>query len=437
MNNPGNSAEFEQGQGLGYVLVVSAVLLVLLLALVDLVVREMKAGVLTSRKSILLHATDAGVDRAINTLQVANNWKDIPKGLVPGYNADKIFTEVPGVIYRLRIQEGNWTPGYQIGDKDAERTVTVYAAQLDTGDRKKIQAVVMQSTVGSALFSNGMIAIGGSADLHWGPVVSYSTASNSIPTPNAVPIYMSAGGIGGALPDCEDPIAGICKNEYATNLGAPPIFPLAEMRQIAKGQGTYQPFPFPVGPVAGDCYSPDVSVLGKKDDDTVVFWDTADGKDFNPLTDTVCTGGASTATHHGVDVKLTGSWGGKGTLVVMGNLDTKGTNAQPVSMIPPPDCAPKYGDFAGECNNGLPKADTAMWDGLVYVAGSLSSSGNKLIYGSVYAFDTAGVTGNFSLYFKYNNKGNAFLGKTVVTKLWMERAATASEYTEGFYNSYL
>lgn len=414
----------EQGQGLPYILVVSAVLLMLLIALVDLVVREMKAGVMVSKKNLLLHAADAAVDRSINALQVGNNWKEIPKLMVPGYNVDAIYTEVPGVIYRLKIQEGNWTPGFQIGDADAERTITVFATQTATGDRKKIMAVVMQSTVGSALFSNGQIAIGGSADIQWGPVVSYSTASDSIPTPMNHPAYYSAGGIGGALPNCSDPIAGVCVKENATDLGSPPVFPLDEMRSIAKGQGTYQGG-------GGSCYTVNETILGNKDDDTVVFWDTCDATNYNPLTDSKCAG--CTATAHGVDVKLTGSWGGKGTLVVMGHLETAGTNAQPVTMIPPPDCTPKYGT-ATDCNNGLPKTDTAMWDGLIYVAGSLSSVGTKLIYGSIYAFDTAGVGGNFSLYFKAVNKGNAFLGKTVLTKLWLERTATEDEYIAGYYN---
>jgi hypothetical protein len=428
MTNDQNMHDGERGQGLPYVIVMSAVLLIFLIALVDLVVREMGAGVMTSKKNLLLHAADAGVDRAITALQVANNWKEIPAGLVGGYNADMIFSEVPGVIYRLKIQEGNWTPGFQIGDKDAERTITVFASQPATGDRKKIQAVVMQSTIGSALFSQGQILISGSADIQWGPVVSYSTASNAIPSPMNHPVYMSAGGIGGTLPDCEDPIAGElpggCVKENATDLGTAPVFPLDEMRSIAKGQSTYQGG-------TGACYTVNDTLLGKKDDDTVVFWDTCDGKNFNPITDSKCSG--CTATAHGVDVKLTGSWGGKGTLVVMGDLDTKGTDNQPVSMVPPPDCMTKYGN-AASCNNGNPKAATVMWDGLIYVAGSLSSSGNKMIYGSLYAYDTAGVGGNFSLYYKTNNKGNAFLGKTVLTKLWLEKAPTATEYASGLYN---
>jgi hypothetical protein len=301
----------------------------------------------------------------------------------------------------------------------------VYATQTTTGDRKKIQAVIMKSSVGSALFSKGTISIGGSADIQWGPVVSYSTASNSIPSPMNHPVYISAGGIGGALPNCSDPMAGVCVKEYATDLGDPPVFPLDEMRSIAKGQGTYQGG-------GGACYSVNDSLLGSKQDDTVVFWDTCDGKDFDPVADTTC---SSCGAHdRGVSVKLTGGWGGKGTLVVMGDLDTKGTNAQPTVMIPPPDCSPKYGT-ASDCNNGNPMAATVMWDGLIYIAGSLSSAGNKSIYGSVYAYDTAGVGGNFSLYFKYNNKGNGFLGTSLLTKLWLERRPTKDEVDSGYFDT--
>ena len=436
MKIPAKRKGGEEGQGLGYVLVVSAVLLLLLVSLVDLVVREMKAGVMTSKKNLLLHAADAGVDRAILALQMANNWKDIPQKYVAGYDADAVYSEVSGVIYRLKVQEGNWTPGFQIGDADAERTITVYATHTLTGDRKKIVAVVMQSTIGSALFSKGQVLIGGNADIQWGPVVSYSTATNSIPTPGQHPTYMSAGGIGnGTLPQCEDPIAlslpGGCVKENSTNLGSPPVFPLEEMRSIAQGQKTYQ------GGL-NVCYDPSATMLGNKDDDTVVFWDTCDGKDYlpyPPYNEGMCSG--CTATNHGVDKtlgnKLPGGWGGKGTLVVMGDVEFTGTNGQPVVMVPPPDCMIKYGT-AADCNSGSPFSDTAAWDGLVYVAGTLLSQGNKLFYGSMYAYATSSSGGDFKLYYKTNNKGNAFLGKTVLTKLWLEKAPAAAEYAAGYYN---
>lgn len=423
----------ERGQGLGYILITSAVLLILLVALVDLVVREMRASVMTAKKNIVLHAADAGVDRAINALQVANNWKDIPKGLVPGYNGDRSYTEVAGVVYRLKIQEGNWTPGVQMGDVDAERTITVFATQTITGDRKKIMAVVLQSTVGSALFSAGTVAIGGSAKIHWGPVVSYSSDPNSIPSPKQFPIYISAGGIGGALPPCNgaEPLYNTCVDEYSTSLGSPPAFPLEDMRYIAKGQSTYQ---------GGNnkCYSPDETILGNKDDNTVVFWDSCDGLDYHPEKgDTICPGGSWTPTAHGIEKHITGgSWGGKGTLIIMGNLKNTGGDNQPVSMIAPKDCVGKYGDTA-ECadNNGAGLVSDAMWDGLIYIAGALASTGGKTVYGSMYAYDTASVFGNFQVYFKTNNKGNAFMGKSVLTKLWMERAPSASDYSQGYYNT--
>jgi len=409
----------EDGQGLGYVLVIGSVLLILLVAIVDILRKEMNWMVSGNKKNFLLHAADAGIDRAKYALQQGSNWNDIPKYVIPGYNQDAKYTDTPGVFYTLKVEEGNMTPHVQIGNLKMERTVTVCATYTPTGERKKVVALLLQSTINSAIFSGGQIAIGGSADIRWGPVVSYSTASNSIQVNTCDhPIYMSKGGITGCpgLQDNPTPQAGKYYNSYGTDeeIGAPPVIPLDQWRSIAKAQGTYQG--------GGNvCYTPNENILGNMDDDTVVFWDTCDGTDYDPKTDSPCSGSCHAGSGgHGVDVKITGSWGGKGILVVMGDLTTAGTNAMPTTLVPPTDCYPKFESNAANCT-GYPKNVSVLWDGFMYVAGSLSSKGNKDVYGTVYAYSTAGITGNFTVWYKSNNSSLGYLGKSIMTELWMER----------------
>ncbi len=423
----------ESGQGLPFVLVTGTVLLVLLVALVDLLWNEMKFLSKTAKRSVMVVAADGAVDRAIYALQKGGGWDAVPKAAVAGYAQDSVYSDQPGVIYTLKVEEGNWTPGIQIGDTKLERTITVFLTHTVTGEKKKVQAVVIQSTLNSAIFSGGQITIGGSADVNWGPVVSYSMASDAIPLGSLPthPIFMAAGGItiGGTAAslmvpskDCSDPSAAVCVNEYATpsELGAQPVVPIAEFRSIAiaqnaTGKGWYQGG-------AGTCTWN--TAIPATDDTSVCFFDTCDGTNYNPVTDTVCSGCTSTA--HGADIKVAGSWCGNGVLVVMGDLDTKGTGCgMSLTMTPPPNCYPKYDTNSGNCaavNN-----PTLFWNGFVYVAGSLSSSGNKKVYGTIYAYDSAGITGNFSVWYKTSNSTIGYLGKSVFTKCWLERAPVAGD----------
>src|SRR5690349_10661956 len=93
----------EDGQGLAFVLVTGAVLLVFLIALVDLLWNEMKFLVKTQRRSVMMIAADGAVDRGIYALQKSGNWDGIPQGAVGGYNysgtptADTVYSDQPGV----------------------------------------------------------------------------------------------------------------------------------------------------------------------------------------------------------------------------------------------------------------------------------------------------------------------------------------------------
>jgi hypothetical protein len=334
------------------------------------------------------------------------------------------------------VQAGNWTPGLQIGDEERERTVTVLVRNINTGEKKKVQAVLMLSSLDSALFSEGQIFVNGSADIHWGPIVSYSTATNSIPNPQNWtdhPIFLSKGGIllnnkGTASSqglNCPDPVVGKCVCENCNAVGNAPVIPIDSFRKIALGQdldddGHYYgkldndgntfvcgPNIMPPLPAAQDEYS-------------VIFFDSADGKNFYPATDTICNGSYSGAEDRGAKIQFTDLCG-KGNLVVMGDLFISGNGSCPsILMKAPSDCEKLEANVANcldKMSNGL------FWDGFVFVAGEFSSQGTQQIYGSVFSYKlTADITGNFSLYYKSENQSLGYLGKSLLVKLWLERA---------------
>ncbi len=425
----------DSGQGLAFVLVTCAALLLLGTLLVQVLSQEMKFVVGSSKRTVMLHAADAAIDRAMYALQVGGNWDSIPEELVSGYKQDVTYTDVPEVRYTIRIQAGNWTPGIQTGDEDNERTVTVFVRNTKTGERKKIQAVLMLSSLDSALYSEGQVYVLGSSDIHWGPIVCYSTSSESIDDPQNWedhPIFMSKGGItlnnkGSATSqglNCVDPVVGQCVCEYCTSLGNPPIIPVDTFRKIALQQDLSDPHHY-YGPLddlgstfnCGQVESPDMPAI--MDENTVVFFDSADAKNYDSDTDTVCKGSYSGGNDRGANIKATDGCG-KGTLVVMGTLFLSGNGSCPaITMSAPTDCAKLESDPAN-CVDTL--TDKMFWDGFVYVAGDLTSQGTQQVYGSVFAHSlTSDTKGNFSLYYKSDNQNLGYFGKSLLVRLWIER----------------
>lgn len=430
----------EEGQGLAYVLVLGAVLLIFLTALVNVLVQEERWVVGSLRRSQLVNVGDAAVDRAIYKLQLGGNWDALGKGLIAGYHQDVVYTDQPGILYTIQVLDGNWTPtvtsggvsctGYQIGNPKSERTITVFLTKSNTGEKKKIQAVVIQSALNAAIFSGGQIVIGGSADAHWGPVVSYSTASDSIPLPNTLPdhpIFESVGGITiGGSPAAGSqicigaPTAGNCVWPGDSGLLPMPPFDFTGLRITAQNSNGIKNF-YDDG--ANSCTWTG-GLPSNMQDGSIVFYDTCDHGNYNPVTDSLCGSKSSCGLPaHGADVKVSGSWCGTGFLIVQGDLTTDGTGCtMAITMTPPPDCSPKYETPANAATNCVPITDpTLFWNGTIYVAGNLKSTGNKKVYGTVDAYNSAGIKGNFSIWFKTANATLGYLGKTVSTEIWMDR----------------
>ncbi len=304
--------------------------------------------------------------------------------------------------------------------------------QASLGEKKKLQVVLIQSTLNSALFSGGQTYVGGSSEIHWGPVVSYSTASDAIPDPSDwedFPVYMAKGGILlGKTPasaqgkNCTDPIVGKCVCEYCASLGSQPVVPISTLRSRALGQnsdGLHYKGPS-TSPSTFICKAVSPALPALMDDKTVVFYDTADGHAYDPETDSVCKGSYSGGNDRGADIQFTGGCG-KGTLIVLGDLTLAGNGSCPsITMKAPANCIGKLEADAAKCVDK--SSNKLFWDGFVFIGNDLKSTGTQQIYGSMYAYDTSGVSGNFSIYYRSDNENLGYLGKSLMVKLWLERA---------------
>lgn len=424
----------EQGSGVAYALVIGAVLLVFLVAIVDLLTKEMKWIGGTRRRAEALFAADAALDRALYVLQKGSNWDAVP---IPGFNNDMVFSDTPNIRYKIRIQEGNWTPytpalgaeaDYAPANVKTERTMTILATYSPTGERRKVQGIAIKTTMNSALYTEGVLALGGSSDIYWGPVVSYETGPNAIVLTGGPgcqvpshPIYIAKGGIrlngkGAGPPDCpgtesDSPYAGVTVDADAVDkLGALPDpqidlwksiaqttdskYPQVNRRHYFSGQASWSfddstSAPWPQGMKEGEC----------------IFFDTVDGKAYSGANKTEVTfKGGSTC--------------GFGTMVVMGDLQMKGNGGCPTTNATLPQDCPKYG---GPCSPDPYPLSGHFWDGYIWVEGTLNAKGTQSIYGTAGAKGGLG-SGNFAIWFKSGNQNLGVLGQSVLVKYWRERA---------------
>lgn len=457
----GRGSRGESGQGLGFLLVASAILLILLVALVDVIRHEMRWIVGSQRRSKLLYGADAALEKAVYQLQRGANWDALP---LTDYNDDFTHTDVPGVKYTIKIQEGNWTPYADLvtagiisseadytpcGNRRTERTVTILVSYTTTGERKKVQGIVLKSGLNSAMYSEGVLAIGGSAEVYWGPVVSYDAVNGmavdkscKLPTH---PIFVSRGPIylagGKTIVDCgyaddPDPYAGVSGNQYAsdTELGDAPDVPIDDYRQEAKTldgdpdwtdpKGVYKYHNAVPGKTSWSFTSmtdpawPAKTVFGE----TTVFFDTDDGLPCNG-TDGSCipTKSKGTCTNC-VTVKFTGGKNcGAGTFVIMGDLEMGGTGVCSWKAQPPSDCA----KLGGPCTPSPYPITGGWWEGDIWVAGRLDGAGDKKVYGTVGVGDAASGTGGVEIWFKSGSATLGKLGQSMGVKYWRERKPEA------------
>ncbi len=204
----GSQKKASRGQVLAVTLVFGAILLIFALTMVTMLRSTIKLSVTTVAGTSAVLGSDAVVDKAIHALEEGNNWGSSP-GLVftpiPGYKADKVYTDIPNAQYVVQIDKGNLL--VPPGDLFYERTITVdmYSTKIGQGvptaqptpwlrggpipadytNHRRVQATVRRGTLTSALTGGGSLVTNGNFSIYWGDVFDYY-----VPTAVGVTISM-------------------------------------------------------------------------------------------------------------------------------------------------------------------------------------------------------------------------------------------------------
>ena len=153
----------------GQILIGATIIVLVLLIVVPLMVQwgqqEAKLSVKEHQTTTSFNLAEGAVDRGLFKLKSGTStWRNAADGVViPGYNFDTIYTDVPGGSYRLRFTAG----------PDTEE-VTVFAEARDdrTLQTRAIQAVYTSNSLPGPVLGGGIVEYAGSFEAHWGPMMA-------------------------------------------------------------------------------------------------------------------------------------------------------------------------------------------------------------------------------------------------------------------------
>ncbi|MGQ0643903.1 MAG: hypothetical protein ACT4O3_00220, partial [Elusimicrobiota bacterium] len=183
-----------RGESGGFILVTGVLLLVVGMIMTPMLVDWMQLENKWSMKQKKSHAAlalaEAGVDRAVWKLgEHATYWDGAAAGAVfTGYNNDVVYTDVSGGSYRVKVSSGPDTGQITVVATGKDRTNLEFRAIEVIYDKNPIVASMYAPTLG----------ISGSAEVHWGPLMSMSTIDLAGSANVYWPRKMSRGAITGS-----------------------------------------------------------------------------------------------------------------------------------------------------------------------------------------------------------------------------------------------
>ncbi|MFH1352493.1 MAG: hypothetical protein ABIH68_02840 [bacterium] len=361
-----------KGQTLVFAMIIILVLLVYLPTLIRLLRQETKMTVKHARSTTAFHLAEAAADRGLWKLRESKDvWDSFATESVTGYNNDVTYDDIEGGTYKIAISTTS---------EDTERKIIGRGRDSSTNEVRVIELIVKNVAVEAAI-SAPTINMGGSIEVHWGPIKSIG---NITADPQDCFPRKYAGGdiIGRTPPDTDDTEYWAYDSSVKSPSGI--NFPYYIAR--ATTTGTYW---------AGD----------------------HDIKTPNAIEDTH--GDEPTVYYIVGNCELKSSYL-VGTLIVRGNLylngSGKGTyyadipeNAedeyQKDIVVPPLQSAKDYwtNNFASPANSDYPQyeftpAKVAV-EGFIYVGGTISANGSPVINGCIQAIGAAGGMGGTSIYY--------------------------------------
>ncbi len=147
------------------VLLLSIVLVIITTTLVFWVQQESHISVKHRKSSIAFNLAEAAVDQGRWKLQErSDNWTIVASGVLPGYDFDQTYEGIGG-IYAIKISSD---------PTDSDRRIIEGVGKDSSSDEevRRVKAIFATNAVDFSIQARLNLVVGGSADIHWGPVMA-------------------------------------------------------------------------------------------------------------------------------------------------------------------------------------------------------------------------------------------------------------------------
>lgn len=221
-----------KGQAIVIVIGIIVIFMILIPALITITHQEARWAVKQKKSSAAFHAAEAGLDRGKWKLnESASHWNTITGGgSISGYTGTTIYniysdtdsTKVAGQ-YKVNITSGTTSSQVKITSVGRDPT---------NNELRALEVVYAKDLISSSLDIDGGISWKPNLEVHWGPVITYTSIDQS--PGEWYPRKYSAGQIVGRDTD-PTPLNSDSKEYWAfEDLGTPPQVKLAYYKDLAE-----------------------------------------------------------------------------------------------------------------------------------------------------------------------------------------------------------
>jgi hypothetical protein len=232
-----------RGQIVPIVLGALVVVVMVVLGLVSWLQNDTNWTVKQEKTTDAINFAEAGIDRGAWKLQSATTtWTAAAAGtVIPGYNFDTTYTDIPGGTYRIKFTSGTLPNGMA--------TVTITAEGRDNTKKeiRAVQAVEENLVIYSPMMAGGNVTWAPGFGLFWGPIMAHGNITlNSAVAQWYFPRKYATGDVIGTAQYPRDTTYPAPPNTdnvewWANYSGVPsvPILDFAALKSSAQATGTY------------------------------------------------------------------------------------------------------------------------------------------------------------------------------------------------------
>lgn len=171
IKEPGSS----RGQVLIVVLGILVIFMIMIPVLISLVQNESRWSVKNKKTSMAFHAAEAGLDRGIWKLnEKTSNWDNIiSSGSIDGYTGQKVYDMYLGSSTDKVI--GQYKVNIMPGDIPSQIKVVSIGRDPSSSEVRGLEVVYSKNAILSSINTDGGISWKPNLEVHWGPVVTYTS----------------------------------------------------------------------------------------------------------------------------------------------------------------------------------------------------------------------------------------------------------------------